>query len=565
MRRAAAALALYLGAAPVPLHGQVAALAAPTARAPAPAQAPAAERAAPPRLTVGILGYRFQLSLPDSGDSIAGTATIRVARRRAGRADTLPLDLVAMSVREVRGGSAGGRLAHRYDGRVIRVVLPPAARPGPESVVVRYAGRPADGLLIASGAGGRRSFFADDWPDRARGFIPCLDHPAFKAPVTWEIEAPAGLRVVANGVLGRVTDLPGGRRRWRYAEPRPIPTYTMVLGAAPFAVSRHPPSITGSDTTANEVWAFPEDSAFADSVPFRRLTALVETASRIIGPFPYGKLAHVESSTRYGGMENSSAIFYARGMFAARRMGEGVVRHETAHQWFGDAVTERDWRHLWLSEGFASYFDLVFAAALGDDSALGRGMRAEARGYLVSEVVDRPLVDSAAQDLMGLLNANSYNKGAWLLHMLRTEVGDSAFFRGVREYYRTYRDSAVLSEDFERVMERVAGRDLGWFFGQWLYQPGYPQLAVDVQVDSMAKRAVVRVRQAQPVAWGRFRLPRVEVRFLALDEAIGDRAFALDSAQTDGSFTFDLPRAPTGLRIDPDGRLLLTAAVRFGP
>jgi aminopeptidase N len=264
-------------------------------------------------------------------------------------------------------------------------------------------------------------------------------------------------------------------------------------------------------------------------------------------------------------MENASAIFYAREMYASRHMGEGVVRHETAHQWFGDAVTERDWRHLWLSEGFASYFDLVIAAALGDDGAVERGMRAEARGYLGSDVVDRPLVDAAAQDLMGLLNANSYNKGAWVLHMLRTEVGDSAFFRGIRDYYRTYRDAAVLSADFERVMERAAGRDLGWFFEQWLFQPGYPQLAVDVRVDSVAMRAIVRVRQVQPGPWGRFRLPRVAVRFLAAAEAIGDRVLVLDAAQADASFTFDLPSVPTGLRIDPDGRLLLTATVRFGP
>jgi aminopeptidase N len=555
MRRAAAALALALGAAAVPSPAQVA----------APATAAPAGPAAPPRLTVAILGYRFRLSLPDSGERIAGRAVIRIRRPRAGAVDTVPLDLVGMEVREVRGGAAGAALRHRYDGRILRVVLPRAAAPGPESLTVRYTGRPADGLVIGALSGGRRSWFADDWPDRARGFIPCVDHPAFKAPVTWEIDAPAGLRVVANGVLRGVADVGRGRRRWVYVERHPIPTYTMVFGAAPFAVSRHAPSISGTDTTVNEVWTFPEDSAFADSAPFRRLTAVVEAGSRIVGPFPYRKLAQVESATRYGGMENASAIFYDRGMYTARQMGEGVVRHETAHQWFGDAVTERDWRHLWLSEGFASYFDLVIAAALGDDSALAQGMRESARGYFGSPVVDRPLVDSAAQDLMGLLNANSYNKGAWLLHMLRGEVGDSVFFRGVRDYYRSFRDSSVLSEDFERVTERAAGRDLGWFFRQWLYQPGYPQLEVAVRVDAATGRTTLRVRQAQPAAWGHFRLPRVEMRFLADTETIGQGVVTLDASAEEASFTFDLPRAPTAVRIDSEGRLLMTATVRMEP
>jgi len=193
------------------------------------------------------------------------------------------------------------------------------------------------------------------------------------------------------------------------------------------------------------------------------------------------------------------------------------------------------------------------------------GMRGSLRGYLRSEVVDRPLVDSAAQDLMGLLNANSYNKGAWLLHMLRGEVGDSAFFRGVRDYYRLYRDSAVLSEDFRGAMEGAAGRDLGWFFRQWLYQPGYPRLDVALRVDSAAHRAVLRVRQAQPAAWGFFRLPRVEVRFTAGGETVGEGTLALDASPEEAVFGFDLPRLPTGATIDPAGHLLVTAAVRLGP
>jgi aminopeptidase N len=291
--------------------------------------------------------------------------------------------------------------------------------------------------------------FADNWPERARYWIPTLDHPRDKALVDFCLTAPRGWRLVA----------PGRAEPLRcYGERHAIPTYTMVLGAGEFTVSNHRPLIHDRDTIPIQIWAYPEDSGFADSVPFRRATEIVETMERLVGPFPYEKLAHVESSTRYGGMENSSAIFYAEKRYVDRTMREGVVRHETAHQWFGDAVTAREWPHLWLSEGFASYFDAVIGAALDGDSVLTGAMRRSAESYFVSAVVDRPVVDTAEHDPMKLLNANSYQKGAWVLHMLRGLVGDSTFFRGIREYYRVYRDSTAVSEEFQQVMEQVAHR-----------------------------------------------------------------------------------------------------------
>jgi len=112
------------------------------------------------------------------------------------------------------------------------------------------------------------------------------------------------------------------------------------------------------------------------------------------------------------------------------------------------------------------------------------------------------------------------------------------------------------------VVERVAGRDFGWFFRQWLSQPGYPQLRVEMRTDSVAHTATLRVRQAQPAAWGRFRLPRVAVRFLSAGEVVGDGTFALDPAQAEQSFTFTLPRTPSDVRVDPDAHLLLRATVQ---
>jgi len=145
--------------------------------------------------------------------------------------------------------------------------------------------------------------------------------------------------------------------------------------------------------------------------------------------------------------------------------------------------------------------------------------------------------------------------------MLRGELGDTAFFRGIREYYRVYRDSTALSADFERVMERASGQDLSWFFRQWLWQPGYPQLACAWSYDTTAQRVRLRVSQTQSPAWGMFHLPEVTVELLGAgirEEVVRVRhTIAVTVRETE--VTLDAPFAPTQVSVDPDGRLLLRA------
>jgi len=166
-------------------------------------------------------------------------------------------------------------------------------------------------------------------------------------------------------------------------------------------------------------------------------------------------------------------------------------------------------------------------------------------------------VDSGyAADPIKLLNANSYPKGAWVLHMLRSTIGDSAFFRALRAYYGTYRDSTATSADLQRVMEKEGRTDLGWFFHQWLYQPGYPQLDVSWQYDPGARKVMVGIIQRQKPEWGRFRLPAVTLEFRGNNGAVLRRDVAVTTGRETAA-SFDVPFAPAEVRVDPDGRLLL--------
>ena len=515
------------------------------------------------QLSPNVSTYVFHLMLPDTGEQVRGVADLALGGGRESLPDTLSLDLIGLTVDSVKGTEIdlSWPLPFSYDGRRIRIALTAAGMRKTGSLLVFYHGTPRDGLIVGSTMRGRRAFFGDNWPQRARYWLPTRDDPSNKARVFFQVETGPRWRVIANGSPQGCRPVRHGatRRVCDWLETHPIPTYTMVIGAGEFTVSNHRPIIHGRDTIPIQVWAYAEDSAFADSVPFKNATEIVETMERLVGPFPYEKLAHVESSTKFGGMENSSAIFYAERPYVERRMGEGVVRHETAHQWFGDAVTPRHFHHLWLSEGFASYFDLVVGAALHGDSVLKNGMRHDADSYMSSNVVDRPILDTTVTEYVTLLNANNYPKGAWVLHMLRGLVSDSAFFRGIREYYRRYRDSTALSDDFRSVMEEVSGRDLEWFFRQWLRQPGYPQLDVAWQPQGPG-RVRLDVTQTQPAGWGVFRFPRLFVEFRAADGRTLRRVYSVEGRV---SVLFaDLPFTPDQITVDPDGALLLKTTVR---
>jgi aminopeptidase N len=267
------------------------------------------------------------------------------------------------------------------------------------------------------------------------------------------------------------------------------------------------------------------------------------------------KLAHVHSSTQFGGMENSSAIFYAMTSWAEETMGEGVIAHETVHQWFGDGVTPTEWSHLWVSEGFATYFAAVYFGDRDGAEAFRTAMDGGKTAIIGSEASNRPVVDER-NDLFGLLNSNSYPKGAWILHMLRSMIGDEAFFSAVRSYYAAHENGVADTEDVRRAMEEASGEDLEWFFRQWAYSPGFPRLSISSR--STGGALVVTLEQVQSEEWPTFRLPLVvEIR------QPNGRTIRRDLMMESRQEILRFPEAPVNgvveIHVDPDGTLLMEA------
>jgi aminopeptidase N len=494
--------------------------------------------------------YRIRLSIGDAGDEISAETEIVFAVRAANLREValdfpgLDVDAVSEQGRPARFTRGGGRL---------RIALGADYKPGDLlNVSVKYHGAPSDGLYFKRNKFGDRTVFADNWPDRARHWFPSVDHPSDKARVEFFVTAPARYDVVANGELVETTSRQDGTRLTHWRESVPVPVYCMVFGATEFAVV----NAGASGGTGLWYYLYPKDRdrGLADH---GRALRMLEFYAGLVGPYPYEKLALVESSTRFGGMENSSNIFFDENSYDGSGKLEGTVAHEIAHQWFGDSVTESDWHHLWLSEGFATYFGALFYERADGRDRFVRMMLDNRERYMKdADSVARPVYDPSVKDLFKLLNRNNYQKGAWVLHMLRRVVGDEKFFEGVRDYYRTYRDGNALTEDFRRVMERHHGRPLDWFFRQWIYEPGFPAYDAAWTWDESAKRLTLKVRQTQ--AGNLFRVP-LDVEFKGGDDS---RRETVEVSGREQTFDFKLDARPRAVVIDPDEWVLKTLKLR---
>src|SRR2546423_389882 len=385
----------------------------------------------------------------------------------------LPIDSVSV---------AGKSSRYERTAETLNVFLPKTATRGQKlAVTVTYHGQPKEGLGFAKDGDGNPSATGDNWPNRVHYWIPSLDHPSAKATVSFTVSAPQRYQVLANGKFITLTGS-AGTSHWKFEETKPIPPYCMIVAVNQGVIIKPP-----YPTTTNLFFNVPQKDREYAAKGFAGAEPAVAYFSQTVAPFPYEMLALIIGATRYGGMENSSAIVFTSTLFEPRandKMSahfaspqriESVVAHEIAHQWFGDSVTESTWSDLWLSEGFATYFAGLFIEKYDGETAFREYMNNAAQRYFAYEKQrNAPIYDTETLDLMKLLNENNYEKGAWVLHMLRMRLGDETFFRGLRSYYNSHASGNVTTEDLRAALEKASGKDLKEFFARWVYQSGHP-------------------------------------------------------------------------------------------
>lgn len=448
---------------------------------------------------VDVIKYQFHIQLSDSTNFISVKAKEAIFLKK--KVDSFYLQLKTlknngkgMTVSSIKNQFGKDlRFVHKNDQLVIY-------NPGDwiandhVKLEIQYAGIPEDGLYISNNMYNQKTFFGDNWPNRAQNWLPVIDHPSDKALVEFFITAPSHYEIIASGRLISKDSTEIDQNLFHFKTNQALPTKVMVLGAADFKI-KELDTIKGIPVSS---WIYKENDvkAFDDYKP---AVDVLKFYDSLIGPYPYEKLANVQSKTRFGGMENAGNIFYYEESANGKNQVEALVAHEVAHQWFGDSVTEKEWRDIWISEGFATYLtDVYLEYKYGKEKLRERMLmeREKVIRYAANENV-KPIVYDESENLFKLLNRNSYEKGAWVLHMLRNKIGDKYFFDALRSFYEENKNKNVNTDDFIEISSSISKMDLKVFFDQWLYRASIPKIRLNWKIDD--SRLIIDVQQLDDI------------------------------------------------------------------
>ena len=519
---------------------------------------------------------RLELAFDLRRRRVAGTATNTVVPLLPGL-DHLVFHAAGLQVSRVR--LAADKTADKAEelefstdpeAQTLHVRLPRAYGPQDRlEVAIDYSAQPRAGLYVAAPdrAYPERPWqmFSDGEPQLNRYWFPSWDEPDDRATSELLATVERPFEAIGNGRLVEVTDRPDGRRTFHWLMEQPHSTYLVSV-------------VIGEFSRLHDNWqGVPIDSyvprALADRAPraFGRTADAMDFLSRATGrPYPYAKYSQ---AAVYGfmweGMENISATTETIDTLRDARAAldgtsDDLVVHELAHQWFGDLVTCRSWAHAWLNEGMATYFEALYqqhlarqGGAAGDDE-LAWKLDQSRVNYLREdrERYRRPLVTSRYVSPIRMFDAHTYDKGAWVLHMLHELVGEEGWWRGVRTYLARHAFGTVTSRDLEIAFEDAAGVDLGSLFDQFVYRAGYPEIKLrwEFQAATGLVRLEVRQTQALDGATGLFSFP-VEVALLDGRGTPALRRVAMAALPLQDLY-LPCPVRPRTVVFDPGGALL---------
>lgn len=511
----------------------------------------------PKNPNIDILNYKFEIHLNDTSDIIYGSADIALNIKDS--EDRVRLDLISqgkdgkgMEVKKVTFN--GSEVSYSHDNDVLLIETGAFEYSSRDIINVVYSGMPITGLIIGPNMHGDRTFFSDNWPNKARNWLPLVDHPYDKSTAEFVVIAPNHYQVISNGLLVEETNLNKELKKTHWKQSVPISCWLYALGVAEFAVDY----VDYFEGKSIQTWVYKQDrdNGFYDfKIPTKHT---MEFFSDYIGPFAYEKLANVQSNSVKGGMESATAIFYSDVSVTGDRSvrWRNVVIHEVAHQWFGNCVTEYDWDDVWLSEGFATYFTLMFREhAYGRDdfvNGLNDAKRLVYNHYKTDK--ESSIVHNNLKDMKDVLTYSlQYQKGAWVLHMLRNYVGEDNFRKGIRNYYKKYYNSTTTTNQFKTEMEVVSGMNLDTFFDQWLYKGGNMVLDGNWKFDEKKGRIEVNLNQVQNDGY-LFEMP-IELGISYNDKNL-EKIQTVKLEKEKGRFYIASDSKPISIKIDPNTKLL---------
>ena len=500
--------------------------------------------------------YRVQLEVDLERKELRGRAALTIESLRDGVRDVV-LDAAEMRFERVRSGRRA--IPHAVEGERLRITLPKALRAGERATFeIGYATNPRKGFFFvgATEAEPRRKpgGWSQGQADDTHWWIPCLESTESRATLEMLVTVPAGYRAIGNGrLVSKRKSVRAGTVTWHWRQDTAHPAYLTSLVVGKYS------EIKDRAGTVPVLGYVPPGLEREGREVFRKTPHMIETFQRVYGvAYPYPKYAQATvPDFTFGGMENTSATtLFERVLHAGADSFEesydSLISHELAHQWWGDLVTCRDWSEGWLNEGFATYSEIVYREADGgrDDADFAR--LEQMCSYMTEDGEDyrRPLVETRWKYPSTIFDRHLYEKGACTVHMLRAILGDAAWRRSMKRYLESHAFGPVETADLRRACEEETGRNLSWFFDQWVYHGGHPELKVTRTWDENAKSLVLTIEQVQDVdaLTPSFRLP------LTLEVVAGGKRFRLplDLHGRKETIHVPLPTRPRYVALDPE-------------
>ncbi|MBZ5644310.1 MAG: HEAT repeat domain-containing protein [Acidobacteriia bacterium] len=485
------------------------------------------------------------------------THTLSVLRDGLTQLDFDCADLTVSSAR-VNGKDAAFSLR---DNKLGVSLAQPAKSGEVFEVNLRYEGKPTAGLYFIlpdkDNPTRAREIWTQGEAEDTHHYIPIYDYPNDRTTSEMILTVPGDWLTVSNGKLISVQDAANGQKTWTWRQSLPVSTYLISFVAGEYVEKK--------DTWRNIPLSYNVPRGLEDTIDptFPHTKEMLDFFSQRFGvAYPWEQYAQTAVHDFVAsGMENVSATtLSARDMIHAELAGEkpeaadGLLSHELTHQWFGDLVTCKDWTNTWLNEGFAT-----FGASLWEEHAYGADASAyrywrEQNGWMPSrDLYPVPIVTREIDDSVEYVG-NVYDKSGWVLHMLREQLGDEAFFRALQHYLETYRLQNVVTADLVKAIEESTGTNVDRFFDQWIYGAGAPRFMVRSAYDSTARKLSLDVQQTQKVE-GRVGLFRVPVD-IAVTTASGEKLFPIEISKAQETFSFTLDGPPLVVLFDKGDKIL---------
>jgi len=477
--------------------------------------------------------------------------------------DRVEFDSAGLQIQSVTVNKAAAKFEITDKKLIVR--LPKPGKAGEKyDIEIKYDGKPTKGLYF---------ILPDkDYPNRpkqiwtqgesedTRYYLPTYDYPNDRLTTETILTVPADWLTVSNGKLVSTTDAGNGMKAWTWKESLPSSTYLFTVVAGEFAEVK--------DTWRNipVTYYAPKDRGDRLAASYSRTPAMIEFFSKKLGvDYPWEKYAQsMVDDFVAGGMENSSATTNTSSSLRHPKLVpeypqnfDGLISHELGHQWFGDLVTTKDWGNIWLNEGFATYLEFLWTEShFGQDEGDYERWDSMRDWFPQTNLFAKPIVRRDFDD-SSEFDGNAYGKGALVLSMLRRQLGDEAFFAGLKHYLEANRGKNAVTADLTKAIEEATHTNVDQFFDQWVYGAGAPKFELSYRYDAEKKQVSLLAKQTQKVEGrvGIFRVP-VEVE---ITNATGPKLFPITVSKVEETFTFPSESAPQMVIFDKGSQVLKSA------